>query len=98
MHSADRPRTDEERKKAEQTSTGRAGPGFIGVWDMNDTGDVPPRALIQGPASRLIAPGGVVINPKRNEVYAIDGGSSAFYTYLVPEFFKPWATAGGTGH
>jgi hypothetical protein len=22
-------------------------------------------------------------------VYAIDGGSSAYYAYLVPQFFKP---------
>jgi hypothetical protein len=39
--------------------------------------------------SRLIAPGGVALNPKRGEVYAIDGGSSAFFAYLVPQFFKP---------
>lgn len=85
----DKPRSEEEFKKAQESSTGRAGTGFIGVWDINDNGDVPPRALIQGPMSRLIAPGGVALNPKRGEVYAIDGGSSAFYAYLVPQFFKP---------
>src|SRR4029434_5566384 len=65
------------------------GPGFIGVWNIDDNGDVPPRALIQGPMSRLIAPGGVALNPKRGEVFAVDGGSSAYYTYIVPQFFNP---------
>lgn len=94
---ADTPRTDAERKAALAASTGRSGPGFIGVWESTDTGDVPPRAIIQGPLSRLIAPGGVVINPQRGEVYAIDGGSSAYYTYLVPEFFKPLLTTSAGG-
>jgi len=86
----DRPRPEEEFRKAlAAASTGRSGPGFIGVWDIDDTGDVPPRGIIQGPMSRLIAPGGVALDPKRGEVYAIDGGSSAYYTYIVPQFFKP---------
>jgi hypothetical protein len=85
----DRPRTPEEFEKAREASTGRTGPGFIGVWDIDDNGDVPPRALIQGPASRLIAPGGVALNPKRGEIYASDGGSSAYYAYILPQFFKP---------
>jgi DNA-binding beta-propeller fold protein YncE len=85
---ADKPRPEEEFKKALESSTGRTGPGFIGVWDIDDNGDVAPRALIQGPSSRLIAPGGIALNPKRGEVYAVDGGSSAYYAYLVPQFFK----------
>jgi DNA-binding beta-propeller fold protein YncE len=89
------PRPEEEFKKALESSTGRDGPGFIGVWDLDDNGDVPPRALIQGPMSRLISPGGVALNPKRGEVYAIDGGSSAYFAYTVPQFFK--LTRPGTG-
>jgi len=85
----DRPRAQEEFEEASVASTGRTGPGFIGVWNIDDNGDVPPRALIQGPMSRLIAPGGVALNPKRGEVFAVDGGSSAFYTYVVPQFFNP---------
>jgi DNA-binding beta-propeller fold protein YncE len=89
----DEPRAEEEFKKAERSSSGRVGPGFIGVWDINDNGDVPPRLLIQGPASRLISPGGIALDPKRGVVYAIDGGSSGYYAYLVPQFFKEtWAT------
>lgn len=94
-YSGDKPRSEEEQKKALASSTGRAGAGFIGVWDINDNGDVPPRMLIQGGMSRLIAPGGVVLNPKRGELYAVDGGSSAYYTYLVPEFFKLTGPATG---
>ena len=89
-YSGDRPRTEEEFKRAERSSTGRSGPGFVGVWDIDDTGDVPPRGIIQGPASRLIAPGGIALDPKRGEVYAIDGGTSGFFTYTVPQFFKKW--------
>ena len=85
----DRPRTPEEFEKARDASTGRTGPGFIGVWNIDDDGNLPPRALIQGAMSRLIAPGGVALNPRSGEVYAIDGGSSAFYAYLVPQFFHP---------
>jgi DNA-binding beta-propeller fold protein YncE len=91
----EKPRSEEEFTKALEASTGRIGPGFIGVWDINDNGDVPPRALIQGAMSRLIAPGGVALNPKRGEVYAIDGGSSAYFAYSVPQFFK--LTPSGTG-
>lgn len=86
----DKPRPEEEFKKAlAAASTGRTGPGFIGVWDINDNGDVPPRGLIQGPMSRLISPGGIALDPKRGEVYAIDGGSSAYYAFTVPQFFTP---------
>ena len=84
----DKPRPEEEFKKQLASSTGRTGPGFIGVWDINDNGDVPPRGFIQGPASRLVAPGGLALNPKRGEVYAVDGGSSAYFAYLVPQFFS----------
>jgi DNA-binding beta-propeller fold protein YncE len=89
-YSSDRPRTEEEFKRARRASTGRTGPGFVGVWDIDDTGDVPPRAIIQGPQSRLIAPGGIALDPKRGEVYAVDGGTSGFFTYLVPQFFREW--------
>jgi hypothetical protein len=89
----DKPRSEEEFAKAAEASTGRIGPGFIGVWDIDDNGDVPPRALIQGPMSRLIAPGGVALDPRRGEVYASDGGSSAYFVYRVPQFFeKMWPT------
>jgi len=87
----DRPRTEEEFKRAARASSGRVGPGFVGVWDIDDNGNVPPRAIIQGTMSRLIAPGGIALDPKRGEVYAIDGGSSGYFVYNVPQLFRdPW--------
>lgn len=63
-------------------------PGFIGVWDITDNGDVPPRAIIKGPASGLIWPAGVALNPKDGEVFAIDSVGNGLTTYWVPEFFE----------
>jgi len=69
--------------------------GFIGVWSVKDDGDVPPRMMIRGPATRANGFGGVAINPKDGEVYGV--GSNAVMTYLVPKFFvkNPAATAAG---
>jgi DNA-binding beta-propeller fold protein YncE len=71
--------------------------GFIGVWSIDDNGDVPPRAVIKGPATGLVWPAGVAINPKHQEVYAIDSVSNALFMFKMPEFFvkQPAATAGG---
>jgi hypothetical protein len=86
----DKPRPEAEFVAIRKSSTGRTGPGFIGVWDIDDNGDVPPRAIIQGPSSRLVSPGGIALNPRQGEVFAVDGGSSGFYTYVVPQFFTKW--------
>jgi DNA-binding beta-propeller fold protein YncE len=59
--------------------------GFIGAWSVTDDGDVPPRLMIRGPATRANGFGGVAINPKNGEVYGV--GSNAVMTYLVPKFF-----------
>jgi hypothetical protein len=64
--------------------------GFIGVWGVDDNGDVPPRGVIKGPASGLVWPAGVAINPATHEVFAIDSVSNALSTFTMPEFFfKP---------
>ena len=65
--------------------------GFSGVWSVNEKGDLPPRFMIRGPATRAGGFGGVAINPKDGEVYGV--GSNAVMTYLVPNFFvkKPGA-------
>ncbi|HLJ10907.1 MAG TPA: hypothetical protein VKU82_06945, partial [Planctomycetaceae bacterium] len=62
-------------------------PGFIGVWDINDNGDVPPRGVIKGPASEMVWPAGVALNPGDREVYTIDSVSNGMYSYYMPEFF-----------
>ena len=64
--------------------------GFIGVWSVNDSGDVPPRGVIKGPASGLVWPAGVAIDPASHEVFTIDSVSNALFTFTMPEFFfKP---------
>ena len=63
-------------------------PGFIGVWDISDNGDVPPRAVIKGPASGLVWPAGVAFNTRDREIYTVDSVRNAFFTFLMPEFFE----------
>ncbi len=69
--------------------------GFIGVWSIHDNGDVPPRGVIKGPASGLVWPAGVAINPRNREVYAIDSVSNALFMFTMPELFKKPASATG---
>jgi hypothetical protein len=70
--------------------------GFIGVWNIDDNGDVPPRGVIKGPATGLVWPAGVAINPKNHEVYAIDSVSNALFMFKMPEFFvKPPTSSAG---
>ncbi len=58
------------------------------MWSVNDNGDVPPRGVIKGPASSLIWPAGVAINPKNHEVYTIDSVSNALFMFHMPELFR----------
>jgi hypothetical protein len=69
--------------------------GFIGVWSIDDNGDVPPRGVIKGPATGLVWPAGVAINPRDREVYAIDSVSNALFMFTMPELFKKPATVSG---
>ncbi len=66
--------------------------GFIGVWSIKDNGDVPPRAVIKGPASGLVWPAGVAINPANHEVYTIDSVSNALFMFNMPELFRKPST------
>ena len=62
-------------------------PGFIGVWNISDNGDVPPRAWIKGPATGLIWPAGVALNSGDREIYAIDSVRNGMLTFFMPEVF-----------
>lgn len=67
--------------------------GFIGVWDINDNGNVPPRMIIRGLETRAMGFAGVAFNPAKGEVYGVSGNLNGFLTYLVPQFFeKPRTT------
>jgi hypothetical protein len=69
--------------------------GFIGVWSIDDNGDVPPRGVIKGPATGLVWPAGVAINPKHQEIYAIDSVSNALFMFTMPELFRKPVSATG---
>jgi DNA-binding beta-propeller fold protein YncE len=81
-------------------------PGFVGMWDINDKGDVPPRGIIKGPGSYLVHPAGVAINPKSGEVFVTDGVRNGMFTFLAPGLFSKETKAGpgavphldGSGH
>lgn len=62
--------------------------GFIGVWNITDSGDVPPSAMIRGPFSGLLHPVGLALNPKHGEIYVSDSVRNGVLTFLVPDFFQ----------
>jgi DNA-binding beta-propeller fold protein YncE len=62
--------------------------GFIGVWDVRDRGDVPPRARIGGPFSQLVHPTGLALNPTDGEIYVTDSIRNGLFSFLVPDLLK----------
>ncbi|MCH8268580.1 MAG: hypothetical protein IH846_13765 [Acidobacteria bacterium] len=60
---------------------------FIGVWSVNDNGDVPPRWKIGGPKSLMKKPRGVALNPKHKELIVADMRLNSVLTYYFPEMF-----------
>jgi DNA-binding beta-propeller fold protein YncE len=86
----ERPRQDLPRDVELPSPWSTGALGFIGIWDINDNGDVPPRAIIKGPAASLVHPAGVAFNTKDGEIFATDSVRNGLFTFLVPEFFaKP---------
>ena len=63
--------------------------GFVGVWRVTDSGDVPPLFKIGGPFSGLLHPVGLAINPKDGEVYVSDSVRNGLLSYVTPDFFAP---------
>ena len=60
----------------------------IGVWNVNDNGDVPPRWKIALPVSGFTPrPRGLALNPKYKEIYIPDNGLNCILTYYFPEMF-----------
>jgi len=62
--------------------------GFIGGWDVGDSGDVPPRWIIRGPATKSSGFSGVALNPANGEIYGVGAGFNGFLSYFVPQFFE----------
>jgi DNA-binding beta-propeller fold protein YncE len=88
----DKPRENFKEEKDEEDGDDSARldqMGFIAVYGPDDNGDIPPRAIIKGPGVRYAGAGGVALNPKKGELFAV--GGNGFQTFLVPEFFKPFS-------
>jgi hypothetical protein len=61
---------------------------FVGVWSVNDSGDVPPRWRIDAkPSNVLKKPRGVVVDVKHKELIVSDMRLNAVLTYYFPEMF-----------
>ena len=60
---------------------------FVGVWHVNDNGDVAPRWKLSGPKSTLLKPRGVAVNPKHKELIIADMRLNSVLTYYFPEIF-----------
>lgn len=60
---------------------------FVGIWSINDNGDVPPRWKLSGPKSQMKKPRGVALNPKNKELIVADMSRNAVFTYYFPEIF-----------
>ena len=61
---------------------------FVGIWSIDDNGDVPPRWRIDGkPSNVMKKPRGVVVDPKHKEVIVSDMRLNAVLTFYLPEMF-----------
>ena len=58
--------------------------GFIGIWNITDSGDIAPRAIIKGPVSGLVHPGGVGLNPEQGELIVADSVKNSLFTFQIP--------------
>src|ERR1041385_1441742 len=59
---------------------------FVGVWSVNDNGDVPPRWKI---TTVMKKPRSITFDPKHKEVIVGDMTLNAIMTYSIPEMFAP---------
>ena len=60
---------------------------YVGVWSINDNGNVAPRWKLTGAQTTLKKPRGVVLDPKHKEMIIADMRLNAILTYYFPELF-----------
>jgi hypothetical protein len=60
---------------------------FVGVWSINDSGNVPPQWTIGGPRGVFQMVRGVAVNEKNKEVIVTDKRLNAVLTFYMPEIF-----------
>ncbi len=61
---------------------------FVGVWSIDDSGDVPPQWTIAGPKNKLRQPRGITLDPKNKTVIVSDKYLNGVLTYSFPELFE----------
>jgi hypothetical protein len=60
---------------------------FVGIWSINDNGDVPPHWKLGGPKSTLYKPRGVTLNVKDKEIIVADMRTNSVLSFYFPEIF-----------
>ena len=60
---------------------------FVGIWNINDNGDVPPQYTIGGPNGILKMVRGVTVNAKHKELIVTDKRLNSVMTFSFPEIF-----------
>jgi DNA-binding beta-propeller fold protein YncE len=61
--------------------TRNVGDSFVGIWNYTDNGDIPPKAVIKGKNTMLIAPRGAAVSTQHQEIYVIDKVQNGIFTY-----------------
>jgi len=67
--------------------------GYVGVWNIDDNGAVPPRYTVGGPNGMLVKPRGLDLDPKHNAVIVSDKQLNAVLTYEMPQIFSSTSAA-----
>src|SRR6267143_1169387 len=60
---------------------------YVGVWNINDNGDVPPKWTIGGPKGVLRMPRGIALDVKNKNMLVSDKRLNAVLTFHFPELF-----------
>ena len=60
---------------------------YVGVWSINDNGDVPPKWTIGGPKGILRMPRGIALDVKNGNMLVSDKRLNAVLTFHFPELF-----------
>lgn len=63
---------------------------FVGVWNLDDNGDVPPRWKIDHTVKKPFA---VVLNPEQKEIIVTDMRLNGVLTFSFPEMFETAAAS-----
>ena len=71
---------------------------FVGMWSLDDNGNVPPKWTINGDQSTLRKPFAVALNPDQKEIYVTDMRLNGVMTFSVPEVFEPAARVAAPGN